>query len=88
MERWLMLGEPRSSGQDKSPQPIVNRSKTPVVMRTRNLFANDATASPLRTGALDYSAYKRDYSKSGRSARRRREDNGGGVMKYHLEKEL
>lgn len=84
-----MLGEPRSSAQDKSPQPIVKRSKTPVVMRTRNLFANDATSSPLRTGALDYSAYKRDYSKSGRSARRRREDNGGGgVMKYHLEKEL
>lgn len=83
-----MMREPRSSVHTKSPKITSKRSKTPVMSRSRNLFANDATASPMRIGALNYSPYKRDYSKSGRSARRRRDDNTGGMMKYHLEKEL
>lgn len=85
-----MMREPKTSAQRKDPKKLVKRSQTPILTRTRNIFTNDKS-SPLRIGTLNYSPYKRDYSKtgrSGRSARRKRDDSTSGVFKYHLEKQL
>ena len=89
MDRWLMMREPRTSTQNRNQERMPKRSQTPILSRSRNIFGqgNDGT-SPIRIGALNYSPYKRDYSKSGRSARRRRDESSSGVLKYHLEKEL
>lgn len=89
MDRWLMMREPKTSAQRKELKKSMKRSQTPILTRSRNIFNNEKN-SPLRIGALNYSPYKRDYSKTGRSGRsaRRTGEDSSGIFKYDLEKEL